>query len=495
MEKQEARIKCTGCGSSYKLKVPVTDKPVNFKCKKCGKVLKVKVTTASEQEQEQAAAPPAGDATIQGFETTQLPELDGFFDSGGSGGGKQSAPSPGGFQLDPTLALFTTDRAGGDGPKIKPTLDETVRIPEPVFEQGYADQLFPQPKAAKQAAAQAPAPARTRGSERRWLALDDEQVRGPYTDNEVVSMIEDGEIDSETPLRMGQRPWIKAEQVADFKHCFHKGKPIRRGTKQRMDPMQSEALGEPEEPELKETPFYEEFGLIAPYPLEKSNLIPVGIFAGVAVALCAILSLDFLIGLPVCIAGWTLLYGYLITIREKTKMDPQAPLPPWNFSQAKELVLSGAKVFAVLALFSLLPVTLCLLVMIACFLNGMTLFGYLAIVLTILVFMASLFVAPAALILQDAGQGFGSALSPAKVMRLIARGKTSYKMLALTSIGGGLACMVVVLLAVFLVDIPVAGFVVAGVVMGLVLTYFNLIWFRVLGRFSRENSRIVALIV
>ena len=51
MEKKEARIKCSGCGTSYKVKIPVTDKPVSFKCKKCGKVLKLKVKAAE--------APPA----------------------------------------------------------------------------------------------------------------------------------------------------------------------------------------------------------------------------------------------------------------------------------------------------------------------------------------------------------------------------------------------------------------------------------------------------
>ena len=47
-----------------------------------------------------------------------------------------------------------------------------------------------------------------------------------------MSKIQDGEIGAETPLRMGQRPWIKAAQVADFKHCFTKGgRPIRTDAK------------------------------------------------------------------------------------------------------------------------------------------------------------------------------------------------------------------------------------------------------------------------
>lgn len=505
MEKQEARIKCTGCGSSYKLKVPVTDKPVNFKCKKCGKILKVKVTTAgaaAEPKKAPAPPPPAPpspppqpDAAIQGFETSQLPELDDFFESGESEPGQQGDSSQDGFQLDPTLALFTTDRMGDEGPQIKPTLDETVRIPEPVFDQGYADQLFPQPAAAKQASAPAPAPPRTRGSERRWLALDDEQVKGPFTDAEVVSMIEEGEIGAETPLRMGQRPWIKAAQVADFKHCFSKGKPIRSAAKRSVDGSHETGADESAEPEIQETPFYEEFGIIAPSLLDKRNAVPLGIFVGIAFVACTLLSFNFLIGLPLCIAGWIFLYGYLSTLRDKTREEPKSPPPVWDFSRAKDMALNGAKVFAVLLLYSLIPVSICLLIMIGCFLNEFTVFGYVFMALSIVVFVISLFIAPAALVLEDAGQGFSTALNPVKLLRLITRGSLAYRMLALASMGGGVVCMVAVLLAVFLVDIPLAGFVVAGLVMGLVLSYVNLIWFQILGRFSRENRRLVAQIV
>lgn len=512
MEKQEARIKCTGCGSSYKLKVPVTDKPVNFKCKKCGKILKVKVTKGTDQPlvaaptpaptpapartpaPAPAPAPPEPDSPIQGFETTQLDEFENFFESGVGAPPQKPEPSQEGFQLDPTLALFTTDRMGDEGPQIKPSLDATVRIPEPVFEQGYADQLFPQPQQAKQASAPA-APARTRGSERRWLALDDEQVKGPFTDAEVVSMIEDGEISAETPLRMGQRPWIKAAQVADFKHCFHKGRPIRSGSKRAVEHAQPTPNQETAQPESEVTPFYEEFGAIAPYPLDKRNLQPLGIFAGIAFVLCTLLSFDFFIGLPLCIAGWIVLYGYLDVLRNKTKADPTTLLPAWDFSHAKDMALSGAKVFAVLLLFSLIPVTVCLLLMIGCFLNDQALLGYVFMLATIVVFVVSLFVTPAALVIQEEGQSVVSALNPVKILRLISRGSTAYRMLAIASIGGGLACMVVVLLAVFLVDIPTAGFVVAGLVMALVLSYVNLIWFHVLGRFARENNKLVTQIV
>ncbi|MFH0821978.1 MAG: hypothetical protein V2B18_04455, partial [Pseudomonadota bacterium] len=43
MDKKEAKIKCSTCGSSFKVRVPVTDKPASFKCKKCGKILKIRV--------------------------------------------------------------------------------------------------------------------------------------------------------------------------------------------------------------------------------------------------------------------------------------------------------------------------------------------------------------------------------------------------------------------------------------------------------------------
>ena len=435
MEKQEARIKCTGCGSSYKLKVPVTDKPVNFKCKKCGKILKVKITAADGKQpaaQPAPPPPPQSDAPVPGLETTQLPEFDDFFDSGGAGGQAGEASQPG-FQLDPTLALFSTDRPGSEGPKIKPTLDETVRIPEPVFEQGYADQLLPPPKEETKPSP----PPRKRRAERRWLALDDEQVKGPFTDDEVVAQIEDEEITAETPLRMGQRPWIKAAQVADFKHCFHKGRPIRSGAK-RADPGEYEDdTHEPEEPEIKETPFYEEFKDIAPYPLGSGNWQPVAIFAGAAFVLCTILSFNFFIGLPISIAGWILLYGYLSTLRDHTKNEPKAPPPAWDFSQIKEMALGGVPVFVLLLVYSLIPVTICLLIMIACFLNNMEMLGYLFMAVTVLVFVASMFVVPAALAIQDERGSLSAGLNPGKILKLMFKGSTPYKMLGATSIGGG----------------------------------------------------------
>ena len=189
------------------------------------------------------------------------------------------------------------------------------------------------------------------------------------------------------------------------------------------------------------------------------------------------------------------LYGYLTVLMNNTKDTPTAPPPAWDLSRVKEMALKGVPVFAVLLVFSLVPVSVCLLIMIGCFLNGMDLFGYLFMALTVLVFVASLFVAPAALVIQDASQSLATTLNPAKILKLVLKGSTAYKMLAATSVAVGLSAMLVVLLAVFLVDIPLAGFVVAGLLMALVLSYGNFIWFHVLGRFSRENSRLMLQIV
>ena len=124
----------------------------------------MKVTTAAKEQ-----TPAEPDAAMPGFETTQLPETEDFFDPDSVGGTSSTASGGepagglfgGAFQLDPSLPLFTTDPSGDEGPQIKPTLDETVRIPEPIFEQGYADQLLPQAKATRQSSAPEP-PAKPR---------------------------------------------------------------------------------------------------------------------------------------------------------------------------------------------------------------------------------------------------------------------------------------------------------------------------------------------
>jgi hypothetical protein len=54
-----------------------------------------------------------------------------------------------------------------------------------------------------------------------------------------------------------------------------------------------------------------------------------------------------------------------------------------------------------------------------------------------------------------------------------------------------MVCMIAAFSGVFLVEIPVAGFVVAGLVMALLLSYGHFIWFHVLGRFSSENMQLM----
>ena len=81
MEKKEARIKCSGCGSSYKVKIPVTDKPVSFKCKKCGKVLKLRIKSVSPEAD--APTAPSFQTAMDSepeFERTQLPDSDAYDD-------------------------------------------------------------------------------------------------------------------------------------------------------------------------------------------------------------------------------------------------------------------------------------------------------------------------------------------------------------------------------------------------------------------------------
>ncbi len=55
MEKKEVRLKCSGCGTAFKLKVPVTDKPLMFTCKKCGKAMRLRLQAPGKQQTVPAA--------------------------------------------------------------------------------------------------------------------------------------------------------------------------------------------------------------------------------------------------------------------------------------------------------------------------------------------------------------------------------------------------------------------------------------------------------
>ena len=115
--------------------------------------------------------------------------------------------------------------------------------------------------------------------------------------------------------------------------------------------------------------------------------------------------------------------------------------------------------------------------------------------LTLLVYAASLFMVPAALVVLGRSQQVKTAFSPGKIMALVKMGGQPYRMLALVSLATGLICMLAVFLAMFLVEIPDVGFLVSGLVMALVLSYGHFVWFHVLGRFSGENGKLTSQIL
>jgi hypothetical protein len=175
--------------------------------------------------------------------------------------------------------------------------------------------------------------------------------------------------------------------------------------------------------------------------------------------------------------------------------SPSDPPPAWNFAAAKEMAVAGAKVLVVQSVFSLVPVGILLLLVIASFLNGMPLLGYVSIALVVVVFSASLFVVPAALSIFGISGDLRAALNPSRILNVIKGGGRSYLMLVAFSIAAGMACMVVTIISVFLVEIPIVGIVTAGLIMALVFSYGHFIWFHVVGRFSRENESLTSAAV
>jgi predicted RNA-binding Zn-ribbon protein involved in translation (DUF1610 family) len=441
MEKKEARIKCSGCGSSYKVKIPVTDKPVSFKCKKCGKVLKLRIKSVSPE----ADAPPAPSfqTTMESepeFERTQLPDSDAY-----------------------------DDRAQGSS------------VSAPTLEPHFFGQAAEQPPSAQPPSAQ--------DKSRRWIVLSGDIVKGPFIDDEIVTMIGDGDITAETSLRMGERPWIKAAEIANFRDLFPE---MRRESKK--GPLESMTLIDTtdaaEEGKPSGPPFYEELPAIIQYPVSGGGWQALAIFAGIAFVLCAALSFEFLVGLPVSLIGWIILYGYLGTLMQLSSQSPASPPPNWNFGAAKEMAAQGGKILLVVVVCSLLPVGILVLGMIACFLNSAPLVGYILMALIVLVYAASLFLVPAALVVLGSSQNVATAFSPGKIIALVKMGGQSYRALALVSLAAGLICMLTVVLAMFLAEIPDVGFLVSGLVMALVLSYGHFVWFHVLGRFAGENGKL-----
>jgi hypothetical protein len=454
MDKKEARITCSGCGTSYKLKIPVTEKPVSFKCKKCGKVLKIRIAATSGQ----APSPPPSAPPVPApdpemaptfddvplFETTQLPDSD--YSSSGSS----------------SQSFFEGQL------------------------QGFEDHIFSQSTERPPPPEDAPV--------RRWIVLSGDMVKGPFSDDEIVSMIKDGDVVAETSLRRGERPWIKACEIAVFRRYFPQGSLPPEGPLAAM-----KLLDEPAEKkgETKDGPrlFFTSVGDLLPYPVSGGNWQSLAIFLGIAFVLSSVLSLQFWVGLPLNLLGWVLLYGYLAGLMHESGRSAAGAPPPWNFSQVKTMITEGVGVLAVLLVYCLVPTVIFLLLMIASFLNSMTGLGYAFMVVTVLVYAGSLFVAPAALVIFEKSEQLGTALNPARIMKIVKRGGQPYRALSVFSMVAGLSAMLVTILAVFLGDIPDAGFLVAGFVMAMVLSYGHFVWFHVIGRFSGENAKLTTQVL
>jgi hypothetical protein len=328
----------------------------------------------------------------------------------------------------------------------------------------------------------------------RWVCLVDNIIKGPFTDDQVRSLIGQGEISPTTSMRMGERPWIQAGQVGLFKPLFADAL-----AKSGIDPLAGVKLAQPagkeDEKPLVSMHFYNELSVIGPYPVRAGHWQPLAIFVGLAFVLSAILCADLTLGLVINLVGWTILYGYLSTLMRESMDSPSDPPPAWNFAAAKEMAVAGAKVLVVQSVFSLVPVGILLLLVIASFLNGMPLLGYVSIALVVVVFSASLFVVPAALSIFGISGDLRAALNPSRILNVIKGGGRSYLMLVAFSIAAGMACMVVTIISVFLVEIPIVGIVTAGLIMALVFSYGHFIWFHVVGRFSRENESLTSAAV
>ncbi len=426
MEKKDALIKCSGCGTSYKLKIPVTDKPLRFQCKKCGKNLTIRMKPSPEQTPQ----PQPGEATpsfgmLPGIETTQLPDAPDFSEE--------------------TVPPATRHQSIEEG----------------------VEQALPQVTA-----------------DRRWLVLSHEQVKGPFSDDEISSMIKSGEVAPDTSLRMGQRPWIRASQVPWFRDLFDREQAAPRAARTKVRDEEAE--------QPTSSPFYEEWGKVVPYPFRAGNWQPVAIFLAITFAVFTALAFEFTVGLLVSIIGWTVLYGYLAALAGVSVESPDEPPPAWDFSNVKNLLSDGIKVLLVLAICCLIPTVICLLLMITFFLNDMEMVGYIFLVITIAVYAASLFVVPAGLVILEKTRSVGSTLSPSRLLALIKRGDKPYLMLAGLSILIGLVCLLVAFAALFLVEFNEFAFIAVGLLMAAVFTYVHFVWFHILGRYTRENPQITS---
>lgn len=428
MEKKEARIKCSGCGASYKLKIPVTEKPVNFKCKKCGKVLKLKVKSSLPGETK--PAPRGDDAFV--LETSQLPDSRDYYDR----------PAP-----PPKTASFVEGH-------------EFV---------------------------QAAGVRRPREADRQWMVLDEELIKGPFTKSEVIRMIKAKDISPDSPIRMGERPWLKASELPDFREHF----PL--GGKKGAAVLDTISLLEGEEPREEGKPsasFIKDLPTVLSYPT--TNPIPVAIFAGIAFVGSTSLSLDVLIGLPLSVILWILLYGYLAGVMNLSTISASEPPPAWNFGNVKEMLGAGLGVFLVFLVYSIVPVLLMILAAAYFFQNGEDALGYVFTAGTVVVFAGTLLLIPACLLNLRASGKMAVALHPGKSLDLIKKVGRPYLMLAIISIGLGLACFFVVYGGFFLSLVVDFGFIFSGLLIAAVLAYIHFVWFHLLGMFAGENKQVLA---
>jgi hypothetical protein len=437
MEKKEARIKCTGCGTSYKIKIPITDKPVSFTCKKCGKVLKLRIKAASAPE-----APPIP-ARLPELETSQLPD-----------------------------------------PDMVPAKPEQKIQKSPSFVDTF---LFPGATPPEEA--------------RRWIVLSDDLIKGPFTGTEIVHMIENREVTAGTSLRMGERPWIKAEDTPDFKAFFESERGQRGADLGTLSPLDKEGRAAADKAGGKS--FQVQWSSLLRYPPASGDPKPLIIFFGIAFVLSIILVFPLMsssileLTLRVCLnlAGWIVLYGYLAELMSRSMQMPDKPPPAWDFSKIKQLAVNGLKVLAVILTYWFIPVLICSGLTVFAALNSMQVLSYLLIAVTILVFFAFLCVVGAALAILAASGDVGRALNPSMVIGTIQKAGGSYPRLAIASMALGAAVLLCVVLAVVLTEIPTAGFIVAAFVMALGSSYCFFVWFHALGLFSAQIKQPTGTVV
>lgn len=314
--------------------------------------------------------------------------------------------------------------------------------------------------------------------------MADDMVQGPFTDDEMRTIIRQGDVGPDTPIRMGERPWIKAGKIGIFKPYFPKGMAVGEGLEEGLE----EEAPEPSALRTVTRPFHEDVPAVVMYPVQGGHWQPLAIFAGIAVAASIVLCLDTTIGLVLNFVVWILLYGYLSSLLRESMESPGHPPPNWHFAEAKDMAVAGIRVLAVLALYCLMPAGACLLLMVYSFLNEAAILGYIFMMLVIVVFALSMLVVPASFSILFVSGHLMAALGPGEIISTIKNSGRPYFTLAAISLAMGALCLLVTVAGVFLTDIPLVGFVVAGLIMGVVLSYGHFVWFHAVGRFTGERE-------